>query len=255
MFCKHLLGVQKQTVNIGVLLELGQVPMNLYANKIALKNWERIALEKKANPLVLKSYEFATTENLNWPLLVKNKLATNGMMQFFDGGSNIHEKVFVRMKDIFHQEAFAAINMESSKLRTYKLIKGEIGFEKYLSSFKNIKERRILTKFRLSNHTLMIEKGRHKNIDKKLRFCPFCPNRIEDELHFLLECTCFEIHRKELFIAINERLKESHLTYRNKNEKFVQLLSNIDLLPLTAHYLVKAFHTREYLLQNYKNPT
>ena len=31
---------------------------------MALKNGERICLQKKANNLVLKSYEFATEENL-----------------------------------------------------------------------------------------------------------------------------------------------------------------------------------------------
>ena len=40
--CKQLLGVQKQTTNIGVLLELGSVPMQLFAVKLAIKNWERI---------------------------------------------------------------------------------------------------------------------------------------------------------------------------------------------------------------------
>ena len=32
-FCKQLLGVQKQTTTIGVLLELGQVPLGIYAKK------------------------------------------------------------------------------------------------------------------------------------------------------------------------------------------------------------------------------
>ena len=157
MFCKHLLGVQKQTTNLGVLLELGQIPLNLYAKKMTIKNWERISSGKKANTLVLKSYEFAIKEHLSWPLLVKNKLAEIGMLQSFEGDRNTNEKAFSRMKDIFHQEAFAAINMESSKLRTYKLIKGEIS-EGYLSTVQNVKDRKTLTKFRLSNHTLRIEK-------------------------------------------------------------------------------------------------
>ena len=32
-FCKELLGVQKQTTNIGVLLELGTIPIMLYMEK------------------------------------------------------------------------------------------------------------------------------------------------------------------------------------------------------------------------------
>ena len=42
MICKQLLGVQKQTTNIGVLLELGRVPLCIYAVKLAIKNRKRI---------------------------------------------------------------------------------------------------------------------------------------------------------------------------------------------------------------------
>ena len=36
-FCKQLLGVQKQTTNDGVLLELGQFPLLILAKKRAIK--------------------------------------------------------------------------------------------------------------------------------------------------------------------------------------------------------------------------
>ena len=36
-FCKQLLGVQKQTSNIGVLLELGQTPLMILAQKMRSK--------------------------------------------------------------------------------------------------------------------------------------------------------------------------------------------------------------------------
>ena len=36
MMCKHLLGVQKQTTNLGVLLELGRIPLHLFASKFAI---------------------------------------------------------------------------------------------------------------------------------------------------------------------------------------------------------------------------
>ena len=42
MACKQVLGVQKQTANVGVLLELGRVPLQNFAIKAAIKNWERI---------------------------------------------------------------------------------------------------------------------------------------------------------------------------------------------------------------------
>ena len=42
MACKDILGVQKQTTNVGVLLELGRIPLQTYAKRAAIKNWERI---------------------------------------------------------------------------------------------------------------------------------------------------------------------------------------------------------------------
>ena len=59
MVCKQILGVQKQTTNIGVLLELERVPLNLYAKKSAIKNWERIRL-KNSNTLVSHSHKLAS---------------------------------------------------------------------------------------------------------------------------------------------------------------------------------------------------
>ena len=47
MACKQILGVQKQTTNIGVLLELGRIPLQNFATKASIKNWERIKGEGK----------------------------------------------------------------------------------------------------------------------------------------------------------------------------------------------------------------
>ena len=37
MACKHILGVRKQTTNIGVLLEIGRIPLQTHAIKASLK--------------------------------------------------------------------------------------------------------------------------------------------------------------------------------------------------------------------------
>ena len=39
---KQLLGVQKQTTDVGVRLELGTVPLSLFSTKLCIKNWNRI---------------------------------------------------------------------------------------------------------------------------------------------------------------------------------------------------------------------
>ena len=68
-FCKDLLGVQIRTINTGVLLELGQIPLSIYGKKNCTKNWDRICRDENANELLLLSCK-EDLEN-NWKFSVK----------------------------------------------------------------------------------------------------------------------------------------------------------------------------------------
>ena len=192
LICKQLLGVHRSTTNIGVLLELGRIPLEIYAVKLAVKNWERIK-KNKANCLVPASYSNAVGENLIWVANIRNTLENNGMLSFFinsydDKSLFINKNIFQTLSDVFHQNAFETIKEENSKLRTHAIFKKNIGPESYLSQIKTPKIRTQLSKLRLSNHALMIETGRHDKIPKEMRFCPFCPTLDETEIYFLFQC-------------------------------------------------------------------
>jgi hypothetical protein len=93
--------------------------------------------------------------------------------------------------------------LDKGKLNTYFKYKTSFNLENYLF-VKNLKNRHILTKFRLSNHTLRIKTGRHErklnSVSGKLELLPRCErdcqhctsNSIEDELHFTLECPLYQ---------------------------------------------------------------
>ena len=81
---------------------------------------------------------------------------------------------------------------ESSTLSFYADIKTQHCLESYLDILKIPKFRNALSSFRISCHMLEIEKGRHRDIDRLLRKCRFCPNCIEDEYQFLLVCKQYE---------------------------------------------------------------
>ena len=252
-FCKQLLGVQKQTTNVGVLLELGMVPLHLYAKKNAIKNWNRIAKLKQANRLMALSYTNSISEQLSWPTQCELNLSQIGMMEVWINNNtdiNLHKKFFRRLNDIFNQNSFSEINKPESKLRTYKRLKTEIGFENYLSSIISQKDRISLTKLRLSNHKLMIEKGRHDNIPKEGRFCPFCKNKVEDEVHFLMQCATFKTFTKPLFA---KHLKNPIFGGLDETGQFTYLLKDIDNISEVAHSINKMFHCRDYLLEEHKN--
>ena len=205
MACKQILGVQKQTTNVGVLLELGRIPLQNYAIKAAIKNWERIK-SGKINTILKNSHTLAIPDNLPWISHITSILQSHNIdtLNLNQSRTNkhpfIHKIIHKKQCEKFHQQAFETIKKPENKLRTYAIIKTEIGCEKYLFQITNITERQSLTKFRLSNNALNIEKGRHTipKTPKERRFCPFCPNKVEDEVHFLLECPIYESPRSQM---------------------------------------------------------
>ncbi len=94
------------------------------------------------------------------------------------------------------------------KLDTYFKHKKNYDYEEYLDM--KHQKKYLLTKFRLSNHCLRIETGRHERITningKKVilprnqRLCTYCNlNTIENEIHFLLECPIYQNYRKDIY--------------------------------------------------------
>ncbi len=69
-----------------------------------------------------------------------------------------------------------------------------------------------MTRLRISNHKLRIETGRHKNIPREERICQKCSlGKIEDEKHYLLECTKFVVQRKEHLEKFTKGLNDNQV--------------------------------------------
>ena len=120
----------------------------------------------------------------------------------------------------------------------------EIGFEKYWTEIKNPVLRTEISKCRLSNHRLIIQTGRNKDMPKELRFSPFCPCAVETEMHFLLTWSVYNSLRTEMMLSISI-LKPSFSFYTNE-EIFQLLLSIIDKFK-TYMYISNAFELRTFL--------
>ena len=245
-FCKDLLGVQKQTTNVGVLLELGEIPIGILAKNNCIKNYSRISIGKQANALLT-----TVAQNQNeavWFLTAKNSLGRTGIEET---DKLINTQLLKRMTDIFHQESFLSIKSLNSKLRTYGEFKTTPGLEPYLLYPMKIEQRIALTKLRLSNHTLMIEKGRHLNLEKNQRFCPFCPGSIETEHHFFLQCKSYSHSRKKLLNEII--LIFPYFNLLTEKEKFVTIMNSEMLSWHAAYFTYTAFEIRTFLIEKHKN--
>ena len=67
-------------------------------------------------------------------------------------------------------------------------MKKNYNIENYLK-LDYFEHRKIIAKLRCSDHTLEIEKGRHRNMERSDRLCKQCNDgSIETEAHFLLGC-------------------------------------------------------------------
>ena len=78
-FCKDLLGVQRQTTNVGVLLELGRTPIIFFGVKNCIKNWLRIHILGKANKILLATHKMSLNCSLKWTQEVKSSLDKSGI--------------------------------------------------------------------------------------------------------------------------------------------------------------------------------
>ena len=144
------------------------------------------------------------------------------------------------MTDIAKQTWSSEIST-SSKLSTYKEYKTPLNPEKYLQVINNYFIRRQLTRFRISNHQLLIEEGRHRGIDVIDRRCKFCNmNCVENEIHFLLVCPLYKSLRCK-YIPITE-----HLGFYQSENNFTKIMSseNEKVIQNLALFVYKAFQLR-----------
>ena len=84
------------------------------------------------------------------------------------------------------------------KLRTYQTFKSNYFTEKYLH-IKSLRLRSAMAKFRCGIAPINIEIGRYYGISANERFCYFCSDEVEDEIHVLLYCSMYNCVRDQLF--------------------------------------------------------
>ena len=139
-----------------------------------------------------------------------------------------------------------------SKMHTFSFVKRSVELERYLFLVKNVSDRIALTRFRLSNHNLMIEKGRHQNMSIFDRTCPFCPGHIENEFHFLIKCKIYNKPRETL---INQIKTKAIGFFYPSDEDFLFwfLLNNPIISNLTARFIRLSMDLRAFLLENHRN--
>ena len=112
------------------------------------------------------------------------------------------------------------------KLRSYKLFKRQFGAEEYLCNNLSRYKRSLLAQIRCGVLPLNIEVGRFRGQSLEQRTCPFCPDSVETEFHFIIKCSMYQDYREIMFNDLNFD-PTFRVTYNDldEQEQFCKLLS------------------------------
>lgn len=135
---------------------------------------------------------------------------------------------------------------KKAKLRTYIKYKANTAVDYYLLNPSVSRSKRSLfAQFRTGTLKLEIETGRFRNINAEERYCKVCKSGlVEDETHFLIQCTKYEQLRQTLFSNVNY----ANFCNMSDEEKFTILMKDHQLS--VVNYLDKAWNMRKQYLFN-----
>jgi hypothetical protein len=248
-YCKRLLGVKTTTQNDMVYGILGRYPLHTMRVLSVIKYWISIVHGMKST-LVGLCYENgrnALTENNTegWVKSVRDILLSCGLGEawYNQGVGNTELFIYIlrnRLFDIYRQTWYNNL-AESSKARFYRVVVNSHGLSYYLNNV-TVKTHRIsFSRLLLSSHRLSIESGRwNRPITPACnRYCPFCPNSIEDEYHFIIECRLYtDLRRKLIPIYYTRNASMAKLTslFQSDNPNIIRRL---------AKFISKSFNIRD----------
>ena len=123
-------------------------------------------------------------------------------------------------------------NLETRKLKFYKLFNDRYQEQKYLRVIKNFEQRKQFTKFRISNRQLAIETGRYLRqiIEVNQKICMFCDrNETETEEHLLYICLLYDTLRFEFFQKIDMSIPVNDTEIRICTKKILKFENHVVL--------------------------
>lgn len=253
-FCKSLLGVKKTTQNDFVYGELGRTTCITKRYLQVIKYWFKILFSgdtkyiKLVYNMMLNDME-SRPSITNWVSLLRHLLLSMGFYDVWlqQGVGDYNRFIYQfqqRLSDNFIQNWHARIE-ESSRAVFYRSF-ATFQFQPYLNNVNVYKYICALSKLRMSSHRLEVEAGRWVRPNKiplDERKCYFC-QVLEDEYHFVLECS--------VYLDLRKKYISRYFWKRPNMYKFVELINspNTSCLRKLCIYVSRAFKLRTELLYN-----
>ncbi len=234
--CKNILKVNRATPNNSCRAELGQYPLLINIQKRAVKFYQHLRCSDPS------SYQ---TEALQWQ---EQNLQKSALLQLVltlhpNQHNTIRPNHITQLQKHNYITYWKDATKIQNKMELYLHLKRDYKPAEYLSCIKDHKLRKIVTKYRLSDHCLAIERGRHRQRwqPREQRLCSLCSQKeLETEEHFLLHCDYYHNIRAAYFPKFLQ-IKPHFMALPNA-EKLSHILGENSKMITTAARYVSACH-------------
>lgn len=244
-FCRKILQVQRNTPTNACRAELGRFPVIMKIQKRSLKFW----LHLNSSPNSSLQFKALQAQELSPETSPLSQLVLDLTNQ---ADTSTASKERIPINKIMNQSKESYLQYwknetkSQSRLNCYLTLNREYELADYLYSVRDTKQRQILTKYRLSDHRLAIETGRHKKtwLPKEERVCGHCmTGEVETEMHFLLYCDKYSSQRDSLFTEMTTYIPNFYKL--NPEEKLRILMGEGAMAPLAAKYVFSCHSLRD----------
>jgi hypothetical protein len=204
-FCRILLNANKNTAKCMIYGELGRTDLNVKIKGRMVSYWAKMLNSKdhKLNKLfynLLYALDKNKLIHSGWIVMVKTTLNECGLYNLWlkqrvENVPNLVNVVKQKLTSNFENDWLEEVQSSGINCVNYRLFKHKLDLEPYLLKLP-FAFRKSLTKFRIVNHKLPIEKDRYVGIIRENRLCNTC-NTLGDEYHYVFCCTTFAQERKQ----------------------------------------------------------
>ena len=220
---RYYLGVHCKAPLFAIEGDVGWIPCNIRQQSEMLRFWNRL-INMDSNRLTYKVFQNDYNLcNNNWCAEIKSIFANLHCEEVFTDRSVCDIELLQRRNMCKFNESWKENIMKKPKLRTYVTFKDEYCTEDYVKYCTSRFQRSLLAQTRCGILPIRIEIGRFRNEKEEERICQLCDfQKIENEFHFICECSQYNVYRQELYN--NVTVRNINFEMLNDKEKFSYLM-------------------------------
>jgi len=176
----------------------------------SLRYWNRlINMDHDRLTRIIFEWDFQLLNSGSWCGNIENIFEMLNLWESFANGTEVNLCLAKnKLIDTMNTE-WANKLPYKPKLRVYSTFKNNIETEDFLKSFLPKCQRSLFTQLRIGILPLAIETGRYTRTNLENRFCLMCKeNFIEDEIHFLCQCSAYDAIRNKYSTALTRSIPD-----------------------------------------------